>query len=128
MAIAWLCILASTSMAMPLSDSIPMPLNIVGSSSCRPPHNVIYNIEFDSVLGGHWNLTGHRHLNRNGTYTDSFRGTVWDTSIQAAFNANNFDWISDSYFVCMHADLTCTSFSMTISDGSVTGFAVYAPF
>ena len=44
--------------------------------------NFRYTIAFDSVFGGHWNLTDHTHVNADGTYTDSFRGTVSDTSIQ----------------------------------------------
>src|SRR5204862_268630 len=126
-AISALGILASTSIAMPFSDSIPMPLNALGTSSCRPSPNISYTISYDSQFGGHWDLRGKRSTNRDGTYTDSFRGTVTDTSVQAAFTRNNFEWVSDSYWLCAHAYLSCTSFSMTISDGNVTGFAIYSP-
>jgi hypothetical protein len=104
-----------------------MPLNAAGMSSCRPSPNVSYTIHYDSVFGGHWELTGKRSINRDGTYTDSFRGTITDTSIQAAFTRNNFEWVSDWYWLCAHVYLPCTSFSMTISDGNVTGFATYRP-
>jgi hypothetical protein len=126
-AMATLYVLASTSIAMPVSNSIPLAQNALGMSSCRPQPNVNYTISYDSVFGGHWDLRGKRSVNRDGTYTDSFRGTVTDTSVQASFTRNNFDWISDSYWLCSHAYLPCTSFSVTISDGSVTGFATYTP-
>lgn len=124
-AIALLCILASTATAIPFSDSIPLPQNAAGMSSCRPQQNYRYTITFDSSFGGHWNLDGRCSVNKDGTYTESFRGTVSDTSIQAALTRNNFDWLSDSYWLCSHAYLPCASFSMTISDGNVTGFATY---
>ena len=122
-----LCALASTSFAMPYNNSIPMPQNAMGASTCRPQPVVHYTINYDSQFGGHWELTGKRSMNRDGTYTDSFRGTITDTSIQAAFTRNNFEWVSDWYWLCAHVHLPCTSFSMTISDGSVTGFATYRP-
>ena len=88
--------------------------------------NFRYTIAFDSVFGGHWNLTDHTHVNADGTYTDSFRGTVSDTSIQDTFTRDDFDWASDGWFLCRHAQIICSSFSITISDGSVTGFATYS--
>jgi hypothetical protein len=124
--IAALCILASTSIAVPVSNSLAPVQNVVGQSACHPMQNVRYTIAFDSVFGGHWNLTGHTHLNVDGTYTDSFRGTVSDTSIQDTFTRNDFDWASDGWFLCRHAQIICSSFSITISDGSVTGFATYS--
>jgi hypothetical protein len=124
--IAALCILASTSIAVPVSNSLAPVQNVVGQSACHPMQNVRYTIAFDSVFGGHWNLTGHTHLNTDGTYTDSFRGTVSDTSIQDTFTRNDFDWASDGWFLCRHTQIICSSFSITISDGSVTGFATYS--
>ena len=88
--------------------------------------NFRYTIAFDSVFGGHWNLTDHTHVNADGTYTDSFRGTVSDTSIQTRSPVTTFDWASDGWFLCRHAQIICSSFSITISDGSVTGFATYS--
>jgi len=125
-AITVLCVLAGTSIAMPSSDSIPLPENVVGTTRCYQ-HNANYTISYDSRFGGHWDLTGRRSLNRDGTYTDSFRGTVSDTTVQATFTRNQFDWLSDSYWLCFHTYKACSSFSMTVSDGSVTGFATYTP-
>jgi hypothetical protein len=126
-AITVLCILAGTSIAMPFSDSISFPQNVMGTASCRPQPNVNYTISYDSVFGGHWDLTGKRHINRDGTYTDTFRGTVSDTTVQATFGPNNVGWTSDWDWLCNHVYAQCTSFSMTIADGSVTGFATYTP-
>jgi len=109
-AIAVLCILASTSIAMPFSDSIPLAENIYGGSRCSP-RNANYTISYDSRFGGHWNLTGRRSLNKDGTYTDSFRGTVSDTAVQGTFTRNDFDWLSDSYWLCGHAYKGCSSFN-----------------
>jgi hypothetical protein len=122
-----LYLLAGTAMAMPFSETIPLPQNAVGASSCRPQPVISYTISYDSSFGGHWNLSGRRRINKDGTYTDSFTGTVSDTSIQAALTRNDLDWTSDWYWLCQHAYRQCSSFSITISDGSVTGFATYAP-
>ena len=124
--IAALCILASTSIAVPVSNTLGPAQNVIGQSTCRPMQNFRYTVAFDSLFGGHWNLTGHTHLNTDGTYTDSFRGTVSDTSIQDTFTRNDFDWAADGWFLCRHAQIICSSFSITISDGSVTGFATYS--
>jgi hypothetical protein len=126
-AIAVLCILASTSIAIPVSDSIPLPQNTVGASTCRPQPVVHYTISYDSSFGGHWDLTGKRTVNHDGTYTDSFRGTVSDTSMQASITRNDLDWVSDWYWLCAHTYAQCSSFSITISDGNVNGFATYRP-
>ena len=126
-AAALLSVLTSTLIASPLSDSIPLAQNAVGASPCRPQPVVHYTISYDSALGGHWNLSGKRKLNRDGTYTDSFTGTVSNTSIQASLNRNDLDWVSDSYWLCQHAYVQCSSFSITISDGNVNGFATYRP-
>lgn len=126
-AIAALCILASTSMAVPVSDSIPFAQNIMGSSTCRPPNSVSYTISYDSVFGGHWDLSGKRKNNRDGTYTDKFTGTVSDTSVTATLSPGDFGWTSDSSYLCNHVYLVCISFSMTITDGHITGFATYSP-
>src|SRR5437867_4531087 len=120
-----LCILAGTSIASPISDSIPLAQNSFGASRCRPRQNYRYTISFDSTFGGHWDLRGRCSHNNDGTYTEFFSGTVSDTSIQGTFTRNDFDWLSDSYWVCFHTYKACSSFSMTISDGSVTGFATY---
>jgi hypothetical protein len=122
-----LCALASTSIAMPCSDSIPMPQNAMGASTCRPQPVVHYTINYDSPLGGHWNLTGKRKVNRDGTYTDTFNGTVSNTSMQASLTRNDLDWVSDWYWLCQHKYVLCSSFSITISDGIINGFATYRP-
>jgi hypothetical protein len=126
-AVAVLSVLTGTLIASPFSDSIPVPQNAVGASPCRPQPVVQYTISYDSAFGGHWNLTGRRKINRDGTYTDSFTGTVSDTSIQASLNRNDLDWVSDWYWLCQHAYVQCSSFSITISDGNVNGFATYRP-
>ena len=72
-------------------------------------------------------MSGKRKINRDGTYTDSFHGTVSDTTVLATFGPNNLGWTSDWYYLCGHVYRQCTSFSMTIADGSVTGFATYTP-
>src|SRR3989442_7354809 len=118
-AIAVLCILASTSIAMPFSDSIPLPENMSGGSRCSP-HNANYTISYDSRFGGHWNLTGTRSLNKDGTYTDSFRGTVSYTPVQCTFTRNDFDWLSDSSLPRRPAYKGWSSFSMILNDRSVT--------
>jgi hypothetical protein len=124
-AIAVLCILASTATASPFSNSIPLAQNAIGIVTTQPNN---YAISYDSSFGGHWNLTGKRHVNhREGTYTDSFRGTVSDTFIEGTFTRNDFEWLSDWWWISRHDYKQCLSFSMTISDGSVTGFATYAP-
>jgi hypothetical protein len=125
-AITLLCILASTSIAMPLGDSIPLPQNAMGTSRCGPSENYKYTLQFTSVLGGQWTLTGHRHRNPDGSVTDSFSGTVSDTTMQQTFTRNDFDWVSDSYYLCSHAYVYCSSFSMTVSNGRLTGFATYS--
>ena len=112
-----LCLLAGTSIAVPFSESIPLPQNVIGTSVCRSQPNVSYTITYDSPFGGHWDLRGKRHMNRDGTYTDSFTGTVTDTAIQATFSPNEFGWVSDWYWLCRHVYVQCTSFSMTITDG-----------
>ena len=126
-ATALLCILASTAIATPVSDSMPLAQNVIGTSTCRPQQNYHYTISFDSSFGDHWNLSGKCHSNGDGTYTDSFKGTVSNTSAQGTFTRNDFDWLSDSYWLCQHIYMQCSSFSMTISDGDVTGFATYKP-
>jgi hypothetical protein len=126
-AIAVLCILASTSIAMPVSDSGPLAQNPMGSTSCRPQPVTQYTISYYSPFGGIWNLTGKRKINRDGTYTDSFTGTVSDRSVQASLTRNDLDWVSDWYWLCQHKYVQCSSFSITISDGNVTGFAIYRP-
>src|SRR5437867_12288819 len=123
-AIAVLCILASTSIAMPFSDSIPLAENIYGGSRCSP-RNANYTISYDSRFGRHWNLTGRRSLNKDGTYTDSVRGTVSHTAVQVPFTRNDFDWLSDSHWRCGHAYQDAFSFSITVSGGSHTGMSTY---
>jgi len=118
-----LCILAGTSIAAPLYETSAA----MGDSQCHPAQNFRYTIVFDNPFGGHWNLTGHSQSNRDGTYTDSFSGTVSDTAVQAAVTRNDFDWVSDGWFLCHHVQLICSSFSITISDGRITGFAIYRP-
>src|SRR5439155_26744342 len=94
-AIAVLCILASTSIAMPFSDSIPLPENMSGGGRCSP-HKANYTISYDSRFGGQWNLIGRRSFNKDGTYTDSFRGTVSETAVQRTFYRNDFDCLAES--------------------------------
>jgi hypothetical protein len=122
-AITVLCVLVGTSIAAPLYDTTTP----VGASQCHPVQNFRYTVTFDNPFGGHWNLTGHSQSNRDGTYTDSFSGTIADTAIQAAVTRNDFDWVSDGWFLCHHVQVICSSFSITISDGHVTGFAIYRP-
>jgi hypothetical protein len=113
---------------MPFGATISPPSNVRGSSRCRPASgNENYTVSYDSAFGGHWELTGRRHIEKDGTYTDSFRGTVSDTSIQATLTRNDLDWLSDWSWLCPHEYRQCSSFSITISDGSVTGFANYMP-
>jgi len=118
-----LCILASTSIAAPLYQTT----TLIGDSQCHPVQNFRYTVRFDNPFGGHWNLTGHSQSNRDGTYTDSFSGTISDTTLQAAVTRNDFDWVSDGWFLCQHVQVMCSSFSITISDGRITGFATYRP-
>jgi hypothetical protein len=125
-AVAVLSVLTSTLIASPTGESIPLAQNAVGASTCRP-QLAHYTIRFDSSFGGHWNLTGRCKANRDGTCTESFTGTVSDTSIQASLNRNDLDWVSDSYWLCRHTYVQCSSFSITISDGNVNGFATYKP-
>jgi hypothetical protein len=118
-----LYLLAGTAMAMPYDAT-----NQIGDSACKPPKgNQNYSIRYNSSLCGHWELTGHRNKpNPDGTYTDSFRGTVSDTSVNRTFTQADFAWLSDWAWLCPHTARQCT-FSLTISAGSVTGFATYTP-
>jgi hypothetical protein len=118
--------LTTTAFSFPYSQGMGYPYNLCGDSRCGA-NNTNYNIQFTSNFGGNWQLTGKRSINKDGSYTDSFRGTVSDTSIQATVTRNDCDWLSDSYWLCMHGYKACTSFSMTISGGQVTGFAMYKP-
>jgi len=122
-AIAVLSILAGTSIAAPLYETTAA----MGASNCHPVQNFRYTVAFDNTFGGHWNLTGHSQSNRDGTYTDSFSGTISNTSFQGTSTRNDFDWVSDGWFLCNHVQVICSSFSITISDGHVTGFATYTP-
>jgi len=121
--IAVLCILASTSIAGPFYQTAALN----GDSNCHPVQNFRYTVAFNNPFGGHWNLTGHSQSNRDGTYTDSFSGTVSDTTMQATVTRNNLDWVSDGWFLCHHIQVMCSSFSITISDGHISGFATYTP-
>ena len=122
-AIAVLCVLAGTSIAAPLYQTT----SSIGASQCHPVQNFRYSVGFDNPFGGHWDLRGHSQSNRDGTYTDSFSGTISDTALQAAVTRNDFDWVSDGWFICHHVQVICSSFSITISDGRITGFATYRP-
>jgi hypothetical protein len=121
--IAVLCILASTSIAAPLYQTT----SLVGNTRCHPAQNYSYAVRFDNAFGGHWNLNGRNQLNKDGTYTESFSGTVSDTAVLGTFTRNDFDWVSDGWFLCSHVQVICSSFSITISDGHITGFAIYRP-
>jgi hypothetical protein len=122
-AITVLCVLAGTSIAAPLYQTTTP----IGTSSCHPPQNFRYTVTFDNAFGGHWDLRGHSQSNRDGTYTDSFSGTITDTALQAAVTRNDFDWVTDGWLLCHHVQVICSSFSITISDGHITGFATYRP-
>lgn len=102
-------------------------INQAGDSTCKPPTgNENYYIRYDSSIGGHWEVTGHRGKLTNGTHTDSFRGSVSDTSINRTYTQADFPWLSDWAWLCPHTARICT-FSLTISGGNVTGYATYAP-
>lgn len=108
--------------AAPCSNSIPMPINYMGMYT----GNDKYQVQFDSVFGVHWDIKGWvRESKRLGSYTDSFNGTVSDTKLEGTFTRNDFDWLSDGWYLCMHQWIECTSVSLTISDGKVTGYATF---
>ena len=88
--------LTTTAFSFPYSQGMGYPYNLCGDSRCGA-NNTNYNIQFTSNFGGNWQLTGKRSINKDGSYTDSFRGTVSDTSIQATVTRNDCDWLSDSY-------------------------------
>jgi hypothetical protein len=100
---------------------------IVGNTRCHPIQQFQSAIRFDNSFGGHWDLTGKDTTNANGSHTDSFKGTMTDTSIHRTYTQADFDWISDGWFLCSHAQILCSSFSITISNGKVTGWATYTP-
>src|SRR6266496_4697203 len=91
-----------------------------GQSSCHPVRNHNYTVQFDNAFGGHWNLKGN--ASADGSYRDDFRGTVTDTIINRTFTQADFDWISDGWFLCTRAQVMCSTFSITISNGKVTGW------
>jgi len=116
---------ATTALAVPNSPSIAMPTDIVGQSSCHPA-NFSYSIHYTSTFGGAWNLTGRRNTNQNGTFTDNFSGTISDTTLQGTFTQANFNWLSDSNYLCnpFHNWIAASSFSITIRGGKVSGSAI----
>src|SRR5215469_7985247 len=93
--------LVTTAFCFPYSQAIGYAYSISGSSRCGA-NNANYDIQFTSIFGGNWQLTGRRSLNRDGSYTDSFRGTVSDTSVRATLTRNDFDWLSDAYCICIN--------------------------
>lgn len=119
---------AITAHAAPYGINIPLPSATVGAWYAGPN---TYVIDYDSNLGGHWHTTyGKRRNNRDGTYTDTFRATVSDISLSRTItNGGSDQWLSDSWYLenGVHGWLACTTFTVTISGGLVTGTATYAP-
>ena len=117
---------ATTALAVPNSPSLAIPNDIIGLSNCHPASNYRYNIQFTSTFGGIWNLTGHHHANRDGSFTDNFSGTISDTALQGTFTQANFNWLSDSNYLCnpSHNWIAASSFSITIGGGRVSGSAI----
>jgi hypothetical protein len=109
--------------AAPYGTNIPLPTNASGILQW----NDKYTIDCDSYFGGHWHLEGRRKQNRDGTYLDTFRGTISDRSISGTFTkTNNFIWLSDSWWLDRyHTWLSCDSFNITISGGNVSGTATF---
>jgi hypothetical protein len=117
------CLTAGTLTAYPLIGTT----GLVGNTRCHPAQGYNYTVQFDNSFGGRWSLSGHDSLNNDGTRTESFRGTVTDAALNGTFTRANFDWIADGYFLCSHAQALCSSFSITINNGKVTGWATYQP-
>lgn len=119
--------LTAVTYAAPYGINIPLPTETVGAWHFNGPTH--YVIQFNSYLGGHWSLVGDRRF-RNGVYTDRFRGTVTDTSLNITFtNGGGNQWLSDSWYLenGVHGWLACSTFTVTISGGVVTGAATYQP-
>lgn len=116
---------ATTALAVPSSLSVAIPTDIIGLSNCHGAH-YNYSIQYTSTFGGAWNLTGHHHANKDGTFTDNFSGTISDTALQGTFTQANFNWLSDSNYLCnpSHNWIAASSFSITIGGGRVSGSAI----
>jgi hypothetical protein len=109
----------SSAFAGPCFNDI-MPANPIGAYQ----QNGKYTIEYDHPsFGGHWVISGRIRENKDGTYEETFRGTVTDNKLKGTFTRNDMEWMSDGLYLCMyHEWIPCTSFSMTISDGNVVGY------
>lgn len=114
--------------AAPYGINIPLPSATKGIWYSGPQK---YIIDYDSNLGGHWHINyGKRSRGRDGSYTDTFRGTVSDVSLNRTItNGGSDQWLSDSWYLenGVHGWLACQTFSVTISGGNVTGTATYRP-
>jgi hypothetical protein len=123
--LAIILLTATTALAVPNSSSFAIPTDIIGLSNCHHA-NFNYSIHYTSTFGGAWNLTGHHHVNKDGTFTDNFSGTISDTTLQGTFTQANFTWLSDSNYICnpSHNWIAASSFSITIGGGRVSGSAI----
>jgi hypothetical protein len=126
--------LSMAANAAPLSPNMSGPINAVGSYSIVGNHSnakVVYQVSFDSVFGGHWNLSGtHTEPGYHGQqyFEDSFSGTISDTSLKGTFTSVDFSWLSDVYLYCMppiSRMIQASSFTIKISGGKVSGTAIY---
>jgi hypothetical protein len=118
-----LCLSARAVTAYPLIGTT----GFQGNTRCHPVQQFQYSCLFDNSFGDHWDLTGKDTTNTDGTHTESFKGTVTDAALNGTFTRTDFDWIADGYYLCSHAQALCSSFSITVNNGKVTGWATYRP-
>jgi hypothetical protein len=126
--------LSMAANAAPLSPNISGPISGLGSYRIVGNHStakVVYQVSYDSVFGGHWNLSGtHTEPGYHGQqyFEDSFSGTISDTSVKGTFTSVDFSWLSDVYLYCLPPIgriIQASSFTIKISGGKVSGTAIY---
>lgn len=126
--------LSMAANAAPLSPTISGPISGIGSYGIVGNHSnakVAYQVSFDSVFGGHWNLSGtHTEPGYHGQqyFEDSFSGTISDTKLSGTFTSADFSWLSDVYLYCLppiNRIIQTSNFTIKISGGKVSGTAIY---
>ena len=127
-----LMLTAVSALGAPYGTNIPLPTYVVGVYTSN---NNKYHWEYDSYFGGHWTIvTGNVKNNRDGTYTETFHGTISNTALAGTFTkTSSLQWLSDSYFLgnkmvgYHHSWLACESVELVIGGGNVHGTATYRP-
>ena len=127
-----IAVTAVSALGAPYGPNIPLPTYVAGDYTSN---NNKYHWEYDSYFGGHWTIvTGNVKNNRDGTYTETFHGTISNTALAGTFTkTSSLQWLSDSYFLgnkmvgYHHSWLACESVELVIGGGNVHGTATYRP-